>query len=71
VKQKAAVRCSVAADREMLLLCWAVALEIVDHLRRRFPRFNLRAHPLDLRCLPVETRSKLRNSRLLLCGMEL
>jgi hypothetical protein len=54
----------------MLLLRWAVALEIVDHLRRRFPRFNLHAHPLDLRCLPVEPRSKLRNGRLLLWGME-
>ena len=46
------------------------ALGIVDHLRRRFPRFNLRAHLLDLRCLLVETRSKLFNGRLLLREME-
>ena len=32
-------------------------LGIVDHLRRRFARFKLCAHPLDLRRLLVEMRS--------------
>ncbi len=41
----------------------AAASTIVDHLRRRFARFKLRAHFLDLHCLLVETRSKLRNRR--------
>jgi hypothetical protein len=39
----------------------AALLIVADHLRRRFARFNLGAHFLDLRCLLVETRSKLRN----------
>ena len=36
-------------------------LGIVDHLRRRLARFKLGAHFLDLRCLLVEKRSKLRH----------
>jgi hypothetical protein len=40
---------------------WGAALGIIDHLRRRFARFQLGAHLLDLRGLFVETRSKLRN----------
>ena len=30
-----------------------IALGIVDHLRRRFARFKLCAHLLDLRCLSL------------------
>jgi hypothetical protein len=50
------------ADCEMLLLAWGSRslLIIVDHLRRWFARFKLCAHFLDLRCLFVETFSKLR-----------
>jgi len=39
----------------------AVLLIVVDHLRRRFARFKLCAHILNLRCLFFETRSELRN----------
>ena len=39
-------------------------LIVVDHLRRRFARFKLCAHLLDLGCLLVQTRSELRNCRL-------
>ena len=38
----------MAADCEMLL-CWAAALGIVNHLRRRFARFKLCAHLLEAR----------------------
>ena len=34
------------------------ALGIVDHLRRRFARFKLHAHLLDLRCLFFKTGSE-------------
>ena len=39
-------------------------LIVADHLRRRFARFKLCAHFLDLRCLLVEARSELCNCRL-------
>jgi hypothetical protein len=54
-KQKAAMRWSVTAHCEMLLLGrGGVLLGIVDHLRRRFARFKLGAHFLDLRGLLLE-----------------
>ena len=56
--------CSRARDPD-------AALGIVDHLRRRSARCKLTVHLLDLRCLLIETRSKLRNGRLLLWKMEL
>ena len=40
------------------------ALGIVDHLRRRFARFKLCAHFLDLRGLFVQSRSELCDCRL-------
>ena len=53
--------------RKSEILCsarWAASLIVQDHLRRRFARFKLCAHLLDLRCLLVEPRSELRNCRL-------
>ena len=41
-------------------------LAIIDHLRRRFARFKLSAHVLDLRCLLVQTRRDSFHSFLLL-----
>src|SRR5678816_1174328 len=38
-------------------------LGIVEHLRRRFARFKLRAHPLDLGCLLFH-RPRGRSSRI-------
>jgi hypothetical protein len=42
------------------------ALGIVDHLRRRFARFKLGAHFLDLRCLLFRRRCEGLNFLLLL-----
>ena len=41
-------------------------LIVADHLRRRFARFKLCAHLLDLRCLLVQTRRHSFHSFLLL-----
>src|SRR4029077_19288368 len=46
------------------------ALGIVDHLRRRFARFKLGAHFLDLRCLLFRRRCEGLNF-LLLCSSRL
>jgi hypothetical protein len=62
MKQKAATRRNVTAECEVLpcFVGAGGALGIVDHLRRRFARFKLGGHCLDLRRLLVQTRSKLR-----------
>ena len=61
------MRCSMTVDCETLLLCWAGAASgIVDHLRRRFARFDLSAHFLDLRCLLCEACCESLNFLLLL-----
>jgi len=64
VKQKAATRRSVTADcRNAAVFVGARgALRIVDHLRRRFASFKLRAHLLDLRSV-LTWKTALRNSR--------
>ena len=41
--------------------CSARLLIVQNRLRRRFARFNLRAHLLDLRRLLVELSGELRN----------
>jgi hypothetical protein len=40
----------------LLLGCGGADLGIADHLRRRFARFELGAHFLDLRCLFFKLR---------------
>src|ERR1700757_3914508 len=62
------MRCSMTVDCETLLLCWGRARlqEIVDHSRRRFARFDLSAHFLDLRCLLCEACCESLNFLLLL-----
>src|SRR5438132_5410370 len=49
-----------------LLRLSAALLIVVNHLRRRFARFKLRADLLDLRCLLFETRGDSLQSFLLL-----
>src|SRR5258708_22724676 len=69
VKQKAVMRRSVTADCEMLLLylgAGAALATVQNRFRRRFARFKLGAHLLDLKRLFLHRCYEGRNFFLLL-----